>query len=143
MAVPQRNRPELNSQRRSGTRQGAVAVEMAITLPILFLILFASVEFGHMNVIRHTVDNAAYEAARRAILPGATAASVRTVAEQIMEAVGATGVDVQVTPASLDRRVDEVTVRVSVPFDSNGWITPVLASGSDITGQSTLRREQL
>ena len=53
-----------NQRRRSKIRRGATAVEFAITAPIFFLFLLASFEFGWLNVIRHTADNAAYEAAR-------------------------------------------------------------------------------
>ena len=46
------------------------SVEFAITAPIFFLFLLAAFEFGWMNVMRHTADNAAYEAARAAMVPG-------------------------------------------------------------------------
>ena len=55
-------------------RTGATAVEFAIVAPVFFLILFAMFEFSRVNVLRHTADNAAYEASRVAIIPGATAA---------------------------------------------------------------------
>ena len=50
-------------------RRGAVAVEFAITVPFLFLILFGSIEFSRANMLRQTVSQAAYEAARRGDIP--------------------------------------------------------------------------
>ena len=35
-----------------------------MTAPMFVLFLMASFEFGWLNVLRHTADNAAYEAAR-------------------------------------------------------------------------------
>ena len=61
------------SGQKVSSRAGATAVEFAIVAPIFFLIMLASFEFSRLNVIRHTADNAAYEAARHAMVPGATA----------------------------------------------------------------------
>lgn len=124
-------------------RKGAVAVEMAFTLPLLFFIVFTSIEFGRMNVIRHTVDNAAYEAARRAIVPGATAQDADDVARSIMRTCGARGVAVTVNPTNIDLQTPEVTVNVSVQANENGFLAPRFFDGATLTGQSTLRRETL
>ncbi len=45
-------------------RRGAAAVEFG-SAPIFFLFVFALFEFTWTNVLRHTADNAAYEAALR------------------------------------------------------------------------------
>ena len=124
-------------------RKGAVAVEMAVTLPLLFFIVFTSIEFGRMNVIRHTVDNAAYEAARRAIVPGATAQDADDVARSIMRTCGARGVVVNVNPTNIDLDTPEVTVTVSVQANDNGFLAPRFFDGETLIGQSTLRRETL
>ncbi len=123
--------------------RGAVVVEMAITLPIFFLFTFACVEFARMNVIRHTIDNAAYEAARRAIVPGSTAADAEAVARNIMGTVGANGVNVVVNPAVIRLDTPQVMVDVTVNCDANGFIAPVFFSGKQLNGRSTLRRETL
>ena len=60
-------------------------MEFAITAPIFFLFLLAAFEFGWLNVMRHTADNAAYEAARTAIVPGATAAEALAKATSLLE----------------------------------------------------------
>jgi Flp pilus assembly protein TadG len=123
--------------------RGAVVVEMAITLPIFFAFTFACVEFARMNVIRHTIDNAAYEAARRVIVPGSTAADAEAVVTRIMNTVGARGVNISVNPPVILLETPEVTVDVSVNCDENGFIAPIFFSGKQLTGRSTLRRETL
>ena len=40
-------------------RCGAVLVEFAVCAPIIFVVIFASFEFCRVNMIRHTMDNAA------------------------------------------------------------------------------------
>lgn len=105
---------------------------MAITVPILFLMVFASLEFCGVNVQRHTADNAAYEAARRGIVPGATAQDVRDEANRIMAFVGARNITVDVTPATITDLTEELTVRVELPIADNGWLSPMFFSASDV-----------
>ena len=74
--------PCVMTQRRLTARKrtGATTVEFAITVPILFSLLFTAFEFSRMNVIRQTAVNAAYEGARRGIVPGASETDVEDVA---------------------------------------------------------------
>ena len=124
-------------------RSGAVAVEMAITMPFLFMLILVAVEFGRMNVIRHTVDNAAYEAARRAIVPGATATEVEQQARRIMAIVGARGVNVQLTPDEIEIDTDEINVNVSVECRQNGFLAPLFFGGRRMVGNVTMQREDI
>src|SRR3954452_19256168 len=101
------------------SRLGAVSVEFAITAPIFFLFLLAAFEFGWMNVMRHTADNAAYEAARAAMVPGATAADATAKANSILKAVRVRGAKVTITPAVVTTATKTITVAVDVPMKSN------------------------
>ncbi len=129
--------------RRRCRRLGATAVEFTLTAPILFLFIATSVEFARMNMIRHTVDNAAYEAARRGIVPGATAQDVEDMARTIMSSVGAAGVSVTITPAVITEDTEEVTVEVTVPCDQNGFLVPKFFAAELLVGRTTMTREQL
>lgn len=124
-------------------RRGTLTVEMAIVLPVFFLFLFAAIEFGRMNMLRHTVDNAAYEAARTAIVPGGDAVTAEQVAVELLTAVGAQGVTVQVNPTVLTDETQEVTVTVVCPCDQNSFVGPKFFKGKNLTGTTTLRREQI
>ena len=92
-------------KKRAPRRQGAAVIEMALTLPVLFLLLFACYEFGRANMIRHTAQGAAYEAARVAIVPGATRAeaAVRTTRKTSIKEPAKEGVSVS-TKASMLRK---------------------------------------
>ena len=59
-------------------------------------------------MLRHSVDNAAYEAARSVIVPGATAAEAEQAARAIMDVVWARGVDVEVDPSVIQNSTPEV-----------------------------------
>ncbi len=123
-------------------RRGAAAVEFAIVAPIFFMLLMASFEFSRLNVIRHTANNAAYEAARHAMVPGATAAEAVTKANSILRVVGARGAKITISPTVLGPEVDTINVRIDVPLNQNGWIAPRFTRGSTLTAQSTLRTER-
>lgn len=54
-------------------RRGATMVEFVVVVPIFFMLLMVAMEFAVLGTIRSTADNAAYEAARKLVIPGATA----------------------------------------------------------------------
>jgi Flp pilus assembly protein TadG len=57
----------LRSQAKARRRAGAVAVETALVIGTLLLLLFAIFEYGRFVMIRHLVDNAARQGARVAV----------------------------------------------------------------------------
>lgn len=119
-------------------RSGVAAVEFAIVAPIFFLLVLASLEFGRMNMIRHTADQAAYEAARHAMVPGATVAEAKAKATSLLNIVGTRGATVTV----IGPTDDEVTVNVAVPMNQNGWISPRFSKDHTIRATSTLKTER-
>ncbi len=126
----------------STTRCGAAAVEFALTAPIFFLFLLAAFEFGWLNVIRHTAGNAAYEASRTAMVPGATATEARAKANNLLNIVGARAATITVTPAILTPETNQVTVDIDIPMNSNGLIVPRFTRNKTIHSTSTLRTER-
>ena len=123
-------------------RRGAVVVEFAVAAPIFFLLVFASIEFGRLNMIRHAAENAAYEAARHAVVPGATSAEAIAKANQHLSALGFQGSSVTVNPTTLGDEHDEVTVAVNVPLGQNSWVFPRFTEGHTVSTSSTLRTER-
>lgn len=123
-------------------RRGAVIVEFALTVPVFLLFLMASFEFGWLNVIRHTADNAAYEAARAAIVPGATAADATAKANSLLSIVGARGAKVTITPSVVTTDTDEVNVTIDIPMSANGLIVPRFSGTKTLHCSSTMRTER-
>ncbi len=123
-------------------RRGALTVEFALTLPLFIMLMLASFEFSWLYLIRHTMDNAAYEAARHAMVPGATSAEAIAKARTILRAVKARNATVTVTPNVLDDSVTTVTVRISLPFDQNALLLPRFARGVTLRTSSTLKTER-
>jgi Flp pilus assembly protein TadG len=124
------------------SRRGATAAEFALTLPLFILFLMASFEFGWLNVLRHTADNAAYEAARYAMVPGGTAAEAKTKANSILNIIGARDAKVTVTPATLTSATDEVTVSIDIPLANNALVVPKFTGKKTLHSEATLRTER-
>ena len=137
------NTPRRPPYRQSSTdRRGGVTVELALTLPLFFSLLFGAFEFARVNTVLHTIENACYEGTRRAILPGATSTQSQTVAQDVLDAVGIADAVVTVTPTPLTGLEEEVTVEVSVPLNSNAWISPVFFKDASLTRSCTFSTEQ-
>jgi hypothetical protein len=93
-------------------------------------------------MINHAAENAAYEAARHAIVPGATAAEATARANAMLGVFGVQGTTVVITPDPLTAADDELTVTVTIPLDQNAWFIPRFASGRTVSGVSKLRTER-
>jgi Flp pilus assembly protein TadG len=128
--------------RRRGSRRGATATEFAMTAPIFVLFLMASFEFGWLNVLRHSADNAAYEAARYAMVPGGTAAEAKARANSMLKIVGARGAVVTVSPATLSSTTDKVTVSIDIPMKSNALVVPKFTGTKTLHAEATMRTER-
>ena len=124
-------------------RRGATAVEFAMIAPIFVIVVLASFELARLNVMRHTADNAAYEAARHAMVPGGTAAEAIAKANSVLNIVAARGAQINITPAVLTPDMDEITVTVEIPLDQNGWITPRFTGSRTLRATSTLKAERI
>lgn len=128
--------------RRAARRRGAATVEFAITASILFLLSMAALELSRMNLLRNTVENAAYEAARAAAIPGASSKDAKKAAKAVLNAVNAQGVRVTVDPDTITDSTEEVTVSIRVKMNKNGWVPPVFTRGLTIDKSVTLLRER-
>ncbi len=116
-------------------------VEFAIVAPIVFLLFFASLEFCRVSMIRHTADNAIYEGARRAMIPGGTAAEAHDTTAAVLSTLGVNSVNITVTPATIDKTTREVTVRVRIPLDGNSFVPNQFFAGKSIERELTMLRE--
>jgi len=120
---------------------GAGLVEFALVLPLLLMLTFAGLEFGRMNMIRNTAENAAYEGARHAVVPGATAAEVQAAVDTILASISAKNAQVTISPNPLSTPSETVTVTVSVPSAGNAYWKLVFMANSMISASCTLTKE--
>ena len=122
-------------------RRGAVAVEFAIAISVLLMLVFGSIEIVRLNMLRHSVEQASYQAARKGIIIGAKSNDVKQVAQDHLAKLNVTGGTVTVTPSKITDDTEVVQVNVSVPVTGNSWVSPVYFFG-DIAGQTRMLAER-
>jgi Flp pilus assembly protein TadG len=123
-------------------RCGATAVEFALVAPVAFLLLFGALELGHANMVFHSAEAAAYEGARKGIIPGATATECIAEANDMLQLCRVRGATVTVNPAVLTPNDANVTVRVQVPYRSNSIVVPFFTRSLVINRECKLSRER-
>lgn len=103
-------------------RKGAMAVEFALVAPIFFLLIFGGIEFSRIHMIQCAIENAAFEGARRGIVPGATSSECKSVTEDLLEDARIKDFTVTVEPATINAATDVISINVEVPISNeNGF----------------------
>jgi len=131
----------ISSQRSTRRRRGVVAVEMAITVGLVFFFFFAALELCRVSMMRHTVEHALYEGARQGIVPGATATDVQTKAQGVMRTIGIRTAAIDVTPSVIDNSTPEVSVRIRMPLDQNLFAPAFFFRGLTLDRTFVIQRE--
>src|SRR5262245_54062326 len=94
-------------------RPGAIAVEMALLVPVLLFLLFAAFDFCRVFYYMQTVQNCAYAGAMYASLASGSMSSAQTAAQNAAVAEGAnigiTAADVTYSPPDTNKNIS-VTV---------------------------------
>ena len=125
-------------------RAGTTVVEFAVVSPVLFLVIFASVEFGRALMAVQSLEEAARSGCRVAILRDATNSEIEDEVDRILGPAGINSRTVQVDPSSVVTadRWDPVTVSVTATFDSMSWLPlPRFFEGKSYTAECTLPKE--
>ena len=115
-------------------------VEFAVVAPVFFIFMFAAMEFAHLNTLRNTAHNAAYEAARAAVVPGADKSQAENEARRILTAVGTRQFTIAVTDITDDS--GEVKVTIDIPYADNGLMIPWFTGSVNIHSETTLKTER-
>ena len=141
---------------QSKQRRGAAAVEMAIVLPIFFMVVMGIVEFGRAMMVGQLVTNAARYGAREAAIDGSTNASVTTdVKNFVSTSVGVAASDVTVDivvdpgagnpdPADILTSAlakDICKVSVKVPYNKVAYVAGRYLAGKELKGTCIMRHE--
>jgi Flp pilus assembly protein TadG len=134
-------------QRRQ--RRGVATVEMALVAPFVFFLIFSSVEFSRMMMIKQALTNAAREGCRQATL--ATLQhhdSADFVARSYLRGIvaeyeNADVVRVSITPAftSSPASGTEIVTTVEVDCADVSWFPGAMFAGARIRGVSSMNRE--
>jgi len=87
----------LKDPNRHREQRGASAVEFALVMPILFLLLFAIIIYGMIFAQDLSLSNSARQAARSGVVTTADCASIKKTAQDNAGTIGMSGADTAVT----------------------------------------------
>ena len=138
----------------SRSRRGQAAVELALVLPLLLLVIFGAVEFGTAMYDKQVVTNASREAARAAIVgttPRLTDVGVKLVAHNYWSTrlvnfkTGTTDTAVTtITPTPNTARTSGTVITVTTTYTYKTFLVPKWLPGIgtfSLTGMTRMRME--
>lgn len=128
---------------------GQALAEMALTLPVLLLLIAGILEFGRAYHIQQIVTDAAREGARLAVVNDGSAETIGDVKDRVKARLVVTAVDTALADVRVEEEADfrvtgeAISVVVVVPYRM-GFVGALLNwAGSDISlgSRTTMRNE--
>jgi Flp pilus assembly protein TadG len=113
---------------RPASRDGAAATELAVCMPVIVLIVLATIEACAMIFLQQSLSVAAYEGARVALAPGAQSSHVTYQCQRILDDRDVNAASINVSPSDIPGSAAGtwINVETSAPFSKNslvgGWL---------------------
>jgi Flp pilus assembly protein TadG len=133
--------------RGRSNRRGVAAVEFAVVLPLLLLVLAGLWEVGDMVRVQQLLSNAARVGGRQASTGLNTNAQVEQSVIQYLQNAGLPTSNVVVSVVDVTsggdvsnaQQMDQINVTVTIPFKDVAWdaLSYVVPANSQITGMAT------
>ena len=104
--------------------KGAVVVELAVSLPVLLLVIFGTLEICNMIKLKQSLTIAAYEGAIISTIPGATASDIQQASQQVLTDRGVNMGNVVVSPSNFQSQPSgtAVTVTANAMYSQNSVV---------------------
>ena len=113
-----------------------------MTVPVMFLIFFACLDFVRYNLVRNVITHSAYEGARAAIVPGNTTSDVKQIIRRKMAPIaGGMEYTVRIDPAELPTNSNEIRVTINVDISQGGFVVSKYFTSQQIEESLTILNE--
>ncbi len=137
------------------SRAGSALVEVAVSFPIFMLILLGIIEFGRAMSVNQSLNNAAREACRAAIVDGSGTEDVQElIVQSVVNTVGcrAEDIDVEIAVTSDDdgsalsgieaaQPRDLIQVDIRIPYSAVSFAVAEFLKNSNLRGSCVMRHE--
>jgi len=126
------------------SRRGVATVEFALVAPLIFLFVFAAIEFGRVLTVIHALEAAAREGCRIAISWDTTTQDVEDEVAERLNSFGISGYDLTIdpTPPTSALQWEPITVQIAVTYGKVSWLpVPERLQGITLAGSCTLPQE--
>ncbi len=121
-------------------KRAAAVVEFAVVLPLLLTILFGIIEYGWVFMVRQSLQTAAREGCRLAVLQTATDPAIETRVKSVMQPTGLSTYTVTMTHASDGNPIE--TVEIQVPYNDVSLMGGFFGTHDyNLAGTCSMRKE--
>ncbi len=124
-------------------KRGTAVVELAVCLPVIVLLVIASLEGANMLFLRQAVVQSAYETAKSVAKTNGVQSRAVTLGEQVLSSRGVVTPTITFSPNDVQALVPGTpfTVSVSVPGDSRSITGFGPFNGLTIRAQASMIKE--
>jgi Flp pilus assembly protein TadG len=144
MNVSSTNRPELSrARRRRKPRQGAAAVELALVLPTLFVVVLGTVTASQLMYFRKSLVVAASDGVRLASQRGMTTEDVESRVGAVLASRRIPDATITLTPEFIEQAApgDVIELQVEASFEGFGRGFASWGASVPVTVSSSILRE--
>lgn len=130
-------------RRKQSKRKAAAIVELAFVLPILFTLLFGTIEACAMLHLQQTLEIAAYESARVSLVPSSNTKLVKETAERFLKNRNVNGGTITITPSNFEILPigTNITINVTAPASGNLPLPPMFFCGKSLSASCSMMKE--
>jgi Flp pilus assembly protein TadG len=123
--------------------RGVAAAELAVCLPVVVLMVIATIEACSALFLKQSLTAAAYEGVRTAIAQAATTANVQAACNQILADRKIRNATISINPSAISnlKPGDFIAVKVSAPCASNSLVPTTFYRGRTLTATATMMIE--
>lgn len=131
------------NQPTAGKRRGTAAVELAVCLPVIVLLVFGSIEASSFIFLKQSLNVAAYEGARQSARAGSTNEQAIARAKNILQARSVQDFEVRFPDGEVadKSRGDEIVIEVSAPTQSNSPLAGQFVTNRILTARVVMVKE--
>ena len=128
---------------RRQSRRGVAVIELAICMPVLVLLLLATIDACVMLQLQQNAAITAYEGARIGILPGASNAKIQTQCQMLLDDRNIDDYTITTSPADVSTlsEGDLLTVTVTANCVENTVVGGIFFQGKTISESVVMKAE--
>jgi Flp pilus assembly protein TadG len=129
--------------RREEPSRGVAAAELAVCLPVVVLIVLATIEACSALFLKQSLTVAAYEGVRTALAQRTIPGSIQATCNQILQDRNVKNATVTITPPDITKLQpgDFIDITVSAPCDSNSVVPTAFYRGRTLTAKASMMVE--
>jgi Flp pilus assembly protein TadG len=128
---------------RKRNRRGVAAAELAVCLPVVVMLVVATIEACSALFLKQSLTVAAYEGVRTAIEENATTKNIQTACDQILADRKIQGAKVTIKPSNIDSLEpgDFIDITVSAPCAPNSVVPTTFYRGRTLKATASMMIE--